>query len=174
MCGARSERSRERAAISRDSSLGNNGSRTGSASSASNTVSRDGCCFPPAGRGQPRSRAQGRQSKKKKKNNNMETSQLQECFCCLHFRNQSELLSVSRNAKEKATSAAALFQFLPTDCGESLKTPPAKLLLYFSSLFKRLLSSSATITRITGTGGEHCSVGVQFAVSTRLARFITN
>lgn len=116
----------------------------------------------------------GGSPKKKKKNNNMETSQLQECFCCLHFRNQSELLSVSRNAKEKATSAAALFQFLPTDCGESLKTPPAKLLLYFSSLFKRLLSSSATITRITGTGGEHCSVGVQFAVSTRLARFITN
>lgn len=101
----------------------------------------------------------------------------------LHFRNQSEQPSALGVAKHKRKSkprlvrsraAAPLFQFRPTDCQNSLRTPSGKLLLYSSSLLKRLLSLGATITRITGTGGEHCLVGVQFAVSTRLARFITN
>lgn len=170
-----------RAAISRDSSLGNNGSRTGSASSASHAVSRDGRCFPPAGCGPLRSHVQGQQSPPKKtKHGHVSVTRT---LLFLHFRNQSEQSTALGVAKPKRKSeirlvhsraTAALFQFRPSDCRESSKTPPRKLWLYLSSLFKRHLSSGTTITEITGTSGEYCLVGVQFAVSTRLARFITN
>lgn len=116
-----------------------------------------------------------------KKITNMEMSQLQEhfCFCISEIRVNNRLLSVSQNPKEKAKSDLFIVGQLqlysnsdPVTARRVRRRHPGNY--GFICLFKRHLSSGTTITEITGTGGEYCLVGVQFAVSTRLARFITN
>lgn len=86
-----------------------------------------------------------------------ETSQSRERFCFCVSEAGASSRPAWRNAKGTRTcsefgAAAASFQFRRT--GRTGKCDSFSV-------------RAATITSMTGSGGEHCSAGVQFAVSTR-------
>lgn len=143
------------------------GAEQESASSASRTVSREGCGFPPGGCGPPRSRVQ----KKSLSHKNASVSAFQKselaADLCRKTQKEERTQTCSESERLLLYSNSNVLGGRESAIRESIASVVASFLKGFSV-------RAATITSITGSGGEHCSVGVQFAVSTRLARFITN
>lgn len=116
------------------------GAEQESASSASRTVSREGCGFPPGGCGPPRSRVQKKKKKRKKrlshKNTSVSAFQKSELAADLCHKTQKE--ERTQNVLGVG-AAAALFQFQRT--GRTGKCDLGKHCFSRGVFFKRLLCS---------------------------------
>lgn len=104
-----------------------------------------------------------------------ETSQSQERFCfCISESAELAADLCGKTQKEERTQTCSESNSNSNALGERESAIRGKHCFSRGVILKGFSVRAATIPSITGSGGEHCSAGVQFAVSTRHARFITN